>query len=241
MTHQRFNEDLLQAFMHGFYGYGSSAGAYWFVGMEEGGGNSFEEINRRLNIWDEMGRMELLDVAEFHLKLGMPEYFTDPVKLQSTWNKLSRIVLSSNGSEATLEAVRAYQKDHLGRIGGDTCLLELLPLPSPSTGKWLYAQHCDLPFLKSRKAYREHSIPFRIEHIRRRIKQYRPRAVVFYGMGYQQWWREIADLEYQPYDPIGFLVAKSKGTIFVISNHPVATGVYNEYFHEIGRVISTRL
>lgn len=240
MTDEQFDQDLLLAFMHGFYGYGSYAGAYWLVGMEEGGGSSFAEITRRLSLWNQMGRRELLDVAAFHIKLGLPEYFTNPVKLQGTWNKLSRLVLSAGGQEVSLEAVRQYQKDHVGRNSGDTCLVELLPLPSPSSATWLYAQHTDLPILKSREAYRTHTIPWRIDHLRKRVDQHRPRAVVFYGMVYHQWWQEIADPTYEPYDPDGFLVAQNADTLFVISNHPAAKGVTNEYFHQIGRVIAAR-
>ncbi len=38
-----FNDQLLQNFMQRFYGYGTYAGDYWFVGMEEGGGNLLVE------------------------------------------------------------------------------------------------------------------------------------------------------------------------------------------------------
>jgi hypothetical protein len=36
-----FDDQLLERFMCTFYGYGNYRGAYWFVGMEEGGGDSF--------------------------------------------------------------------------------------------------------------------------------------------------------------------------------------------------------
>jgi hypothetical protein len=172
--------------MQGFYGYGNFEGEYWFVGMEEGGGNSFHEVNQRFEIWDSLGRGELLDVAQFHLKLGMPEFFTEPVKLQSTWNKVIRIVLSAEGEKVSLSSVRKYQRDDLGRKSGNSCLIELLPLPSPSTKKWLYAEHTDLPFLRNREAYRDYAIPWRIVRIREGIEKYCPRAVVFYGMVYQE-------------------------------------------------------
>jgi hypothetical protein len=238
MLSQKFDEDLLQAFMQGFYGYGNFEGEYWFVGMEEGGGNSFHEVDQRFEIWDSLGRGELLDVAQFHLKLGMPEFFTEPVKLQSTWNKVIRIILSAEGEKVSLSSVRKYQRDDLGRRSGNSCLIELLPLPSPSTKKWLYAEHTDLPFLRNREAYRDYAIPWRIEGIRERIEKYRPSAVVFYGMVYQEWWREIADLEFKPFEQYDFLVANSQATKFIMSKHPVAMGVTNEYFHQIGRAIS---
>jgi hypothetical protein len=47
---------LLEEFINNFYGYGNYHGKYWFIGMEEGGGNSIEEINRRLASWNTRGR-----------------------------------------------------------------------------------------------------------------------------------------------------------------------------------------
>jgi hypothetical protein len=45
----------------------------------------------------------------------MPEFFTEPVKLQSTWNKVKRIVLIAEGEKVSLSSVRKYQRDDLGR------------------------------------------------------------------------------------------------------------------------------
>jgi hypothetical protein len=229
---------LLEQFMHTFYGYGNFRGDYWFVGMEEGGGNSFAEISKRLSVWKTLGKGELVDVADFHVRLGIPEHFTEPVKLQPTWNKISRIVLSAEGQKITLDAVRAYQKKHLGRVEENTCLLELLPLPSPSTRAWLYARHSSLPSLRDRETYRNSTIPWRIEHLRQRIEEYRPRAVVFYGVTYEEHWKKIANLDFRPHEPFGFLVANSRDTTYIIAKHPVATGVTNGYFHQIGEVVA---
>jgi hypothetical protein len=42
----------LSDFIHGFWGCGNPEGDYWFVGMEEGGSDSFEEIHARITQWD---------------------------------------------------------------------------------------------------------------------------------------------------------------------------------------------
>lgn len=44
-------QQLLKTFMSRFYGYGSWSAKYWFIGMEEGGGDSEEEIERRMMTW----------------------------------------------------------------------------------------------------------------------------------------------------------------------------------------------
>jgi hypothetical protein len=42
--------ELLEEFITNFYGYGKLKSDYWFVGMEEGGGENIDEIIARLNI-----------------------------------------------------------------------------------------------------------------------------------------------------------------------------------------------
>lgn len=36
--------------MHHFYGYGNYQADYWFVGMEEGGGDTFDKVSKRLAV-----------------------------------------------------------------------------------------------------------------------------------------------------------------------------------------------
>ena len=231
------NDFLLEEFIHNFYGYGNYRGNYWFIGMEEGGGNSIEEINRRLNSWNTRGRLALEDVAEYHFAIGIPKHFRDPAKLQPTWNKLIRILLSAQGQPGTTDDVREYQKSSLGRPNGDSCLLELLPLPSPSTGKWLYGQHSSIPYLKSRKLYSQTCTSFRADHIRSRITEYEPKAVVFYSFSYKDFWQEIAGLDLQKSENGEYYIARENSTLFLITKHPAAKGVTNQYFENIGELI----
>ena len=60
------DELLLDDFMRSFFGYGSYQADYWFVGLEEGGGNSIEEVMSRLEIWNYQERQELEDVRIYH-------------------------------------------------------------------------------------------------------------------------------------------------------------------------------
>jgi hypothetical protein len=121
--------------MGNFYGYGNYRGQYWFIGMEEGGGDSFDEISKRLTVWDRRGRYELEDVADYHIELGIDWPFAEKPKLQSTWAKLIRVLLSIEGRSPTTDEVRLYQQRLWARSTGKVCLLELLPLPSPSTNQ----------------------------------------------------------------------------------------------------------
>ncbi len=233
-----FNETLLQHFMSSFYGSGSYSGEYWFVGMEEGGGNDLNQVTKRINTWVELGETELVDIYEFHVKIGYPQYFRDPIKLQRTWMQQARIVLASKGLPSSTPEVRSYQRDIIGRKNKETCLLELFPLPSPSSNDWNYRLWSDLPFLKDRKTYRVYCVPWRVEHISARIKEYKPKFVVFMGQGYTNYWHTIVDRNFT--DEGGFWSANSGDTTYVITNHPAAQGVTNAYFESIGKFLSQK-
>jgi hypothetical protein len=65
-------------------------------------------------------------------------------------------------------------------------------------------------------------------------------VVVFYGMGYEYSWREIADFEFTAASE-GVLIGTNSQTVFAIVKHPVARGLTKEYFHNIGRLIAEKL
>jgi hypothetical protein len=236
-----FNDQLLLEFMSNFYGYGDYNGAYWFVGMEEGGGDSFDEVAKRLSVWDRRGRNELEDVVDYHLQLGVDYPFRENPRLQPTWAKLIRILLSSEGHEPTKEDVRAYQQRCWARRSGNVCLLELLPLPSPSTNHWLYAEHTTLPSLASRELYRQTWSRRRVEQLQRHIATNQPKTVVFYSFGYLPYWNQIAGGVLEPVHSGDFYLQQRNRTVFVVVKHPAATGVSSEYFHAAGRIIRSAL
>ncbi len=233
---ERFDDQLLDEFARTFYGYGNYSGQYWFIGMEEGGGNSFAEIAKRLNAWAKRGKRELEDVAEYHAEVGITHLFSETPKLQPTWNKLIRIVLSTNGQVPTTEQVREYQRTCLGRPNGDTCLVEILPLPSPSTGHWLYAEHSQLSYLIDRETYKQACLTLRIAHLRQRISERRPSVVIFYSLSYREHWQEVAGVDFRQESDL--YVGRNHTSLFVITKHPAAKGVTSEYFHQVGKTIS---
>lgn len=232
-----FDDALITDFAQTFYGYGNYSGPYWFVGMEEAGGDSFEEVERRLVAWSGRGQRELEDVASFHKAIGHDELFQEHPPLQRTWSKLMRIILSAERDEVDREKLREYQRDSLGRLEGQSCLIELFPLPSPSTAHWMYAEHSTLHHLASRKAYHEHYVKPRIEHIRESIKWHKPKAVIFYSTTFHDLWRCIVEPSYIFEERNGVLIAQGVGTTFFIIKHPVTRGITNAYFHNVGQMI----
>lgn len=231
----------VEDFVHRFYGYGNCSGRFWLIGMEEGGGGSEEEVSRRLQVWDELGRPETADLAEFHRRLGMPQFFREPVSLQHTWAHLIRLILAANGAAPTTAEVKAYQRDQLGRENGETCLLELLPLPSPSTGVWNYGIWTGLPYLNNRDVYRQTLLPSRIEHLRLMTAEHHPAVVVFYSVAYRRWFEQIAGCEFSDLDQTGIGRATCGGTLFLLVKHPAARGVSGRYFTDAGQQIRWHL
>ena len=242
MIDNKLDDQLLQDFMDGFYGYGNYNAPYWFIGMEEGGGNSIEEINRRLMTWERRGRREVEDVADYHREFGISKYWEAKPPLEATWNKITRILLASKGAPPTTEDVRMYQRDHLGREGKETCLLELLPLPSPSTNHWLYADGSHLPTLADRQIYRDWLIPIRIKRLHARILEHRPPFVIFYGKTYLEHWQAIVGAyPLLRVEDLDIYKAKDQDTLYIVTNHPVATGVTNAYFHAVGSILKAEM
>ena len=244
-SQQLLNDELLEKRIEKFYGYGNYEGKYWFIGMEEAGGENFDNINLRINTWANRKHKEIDDVAEYHEDM---ECWGG--KIQNTWKGLIRITLSANGQDnIDAKDVHKYQLDELGRRDKETCLLELLTLPSPSIDDWIYAKHSQLPFLSDREIYRNYCIEKRINHISQRIKEHKPKAVVFYGMGYEYYWRKIADIEFTKIEVAKtedskkhyFFIGKNNQTVFVMAKHSVAFGVTSDYFHYIGKSITAKL
>lgn len=222
--------DRLRAFMRTFYGYGNWNAPLWFVGMEEGGGADLKEIAVRLASWD---GSELMDIREFHRGLQGIDWFAERPRLQSTWSKLIRIALCAEQAPCSGEAARKYQRDDLAKGTGRTALIELLPLPSRSLGDWIYAE-LNLPELADRDQYSEHLKDRRIRTIRARIDEYRPAAVVFYGLACRSDWQKIADAEFEFTATSRHGVAQTGSTRFILTRHPVARGTTNDEFCAIG-------
>jgi len=223
--------------MRSFSGYGNYSAGIWFIGMEEGGGGRFREVRRRLETWQSRGEQELEDVRAYHEALGLDQFFKDPVVLQYTWARLIRLYLSANGLGTDQAAVRDFQKGTLGRQGSDTCLVELMPLPSPGTNRWKYKEWSSLPYLSDRDQYKEAILPMRLSHLKSRIAEHRPRWVVFYGTTYREHWEEIAGRPMTKIQPHGFEFCRDGSTGYLLVRHPAARGVNDEYFIAAGKWI----
>ncbi len=239
----KFDDNLLEEFMHGFYGYGNYEGDYWFVGMEEGcssGCEFFSDIEQRLQAWSELKKPELADVFEYQMGKG-EKFFGETPKLQRTWAGYIRIQLSAEDKNTQKESVRAYQKDNLGRHNSNNCLLELFPLPSKKSTNWEYSLYSQLKVLESRQKYTDNCAPYRVAHLKQQIYKHKPKAVIFCSKQYIGYWEAIADTEFTESTGVDkkFWIAKNDHTVFAIIYHPTSHGIENGYFHKVGKMIAS--
>jgi hypothetical protein len=230
------NPTLLQAFCTGFYGYGAADANHWFVSMEEGGGNTEQEIQARLGAWDGRGRREIEEIDEFHRAIGQDKWFTYHPPIQKTWAAAIRMVLAIDGKATDLESVRAYQRDWLARAGGETRLSPLFPLPSKSIDHWNYEAWSGAQQFANRRSYKEHFESLRIEHLRKAILGSAPLTVSFFGASYFEYWARIAKSDFRVSSD-GLQFGRMGSTKFVVCNHPATQGITNEYFISAAQVL----
>lgn len=153
-----------------FVGYGNPAGRFWFVGMEEAGALTTDELRVRADLFHPID-----DLARVHT---LADYWMDIGKLIPTWSAMARLALRLEGHPRwhDRDSIRAYQRERLGRISGDSFLTEILPLPSPSRAVWPYGS-----LFPDRKAYEAEVLPHRIRLLRGLFDEYRPDYVFCYG------------------------------------------------------------
>lgn len=238
---QALLDSTIERFGDGFFGYGSWSAPVWIIGMEEGGGGTLEEVRRRLSVWETRGQRELEDLVSYHETLGVTRHVGPDAVLQPTWSKIARLILGARGLPDSTESVRDFQASELGRCDGTTCIVELLPLPSPNIRTWLYAEVSSAEYLHDRKSYRRHFVPSRISRIRTRIDEFQPAVVVFLGLAYTMYWRQVAGDDFVRINALGIATATRNGTAFIAVRHPASRGVTNAYFRSVGEFIAKRL
>ncbi len=236
------NENDLDCFADQFMGYGNPNAKVWFIGMEEGGGNSLQDIQNRLIAWKVSGSKAFEDVAKFHEAIGLPDLFKFPgTKAQRTWSKLIEVYLFKNEMPVETSNIRQYQAHKWGREGGETCLMELLPLPCPNLNTWHYTSFSRDPKFSTRTEYRKAFLNQRIFKIGNLIREFKPENVVFYGKSYEAYWLEIIQqvsdktLVWNDENEADFKTCWNSHTLFLSTKHPTSRpSPGSSYFQKIG-------
>jgi hypothetical protein len=177
MTASRLTDEHWQKLLS-FKGYGNPAGTYWFVGIEEYGQGTVEDLHARAAF------NEIEDLALVHSSPPL-----GPVTgLIPTWGAMCKIVLRLKDDPDwwDRETCRRYQSQTLGTADSETFLTELLPLPKPSDRYWP-----DWWPWSSWDEYAEKVVPHRIEMIRTLFEAHHPPFVFCYGKSYWPYHKKI--------------------------------------------------
>lgn len=248
--------EVLERFIEKFWGYGEFSAPIWMIGMEESCGKTRGEFKNRIVAWRDRGAHLLEDAKDYHerfLGKGKTGLFENSAKLQRTWAKLSRTYLAAYGCETGPRSVHRFQKTILGRRNSvdalQTCFMELMPLPSPTTSVWdKQLKESGIDYLQNRKLYLAEVAPKRVKRLQCRIADYRPEAVVFYGDSYKGYWSRIIEGCARPFvaldDEPRICRTESEHTVFYAVPHPTARNgacSRNADFVRIGQELNGRL
>lgn len=158
-----------------FVGYGELSAPVWFLGMEEAGGGE-ENIRARIKF------RTVEDCAEAHRTLGITKHHWGNRVIQRTWRGMCYIMLRMENKPVDAESIRQYQAESLGRYGGQTLLVELMPIPKHDIGAWGYEEL--IPQFKSHEDYYRQVKPRRLAYLQTLLREHCPRVVIGYGKNY---------------------------------------------------------
>ncbi len=246
------NKALLNNYIENFYGYGNLESDYWFIGKEEAGGETHQEINSRIENWKNLNEEKVIDIYDFHKKVinenGKTFEFLFENKVQNTWLGLIKMIFSLEGKNWKSSDLKNFRTESLGRKYSNNCLLEMFPLPSPKANKFNYSEWTDF---KDREGYKNTIQNLRINNIKNLINENQPKFVIFYSTDkeYCGYWKKISEIDFdiiqtkifekRKRNSLVFKITKKGNTTFAIVNHPTSMGVPDEYYKTIGERIRT--
>jgi hypothetical protein len=237
-----FGDRMLQEFVDTFYGYGDYRSPIWFVGIEEGGGKTFDDIRCRVTSWAARGRLELENLQSYHQAIGLGKFFREKPRppLQSYWRRIMRMTLIAGSRVPRNDEMRIFQRTALGNSAQFICILELMPIACKSTRTWPLFEHTKVRSLEDKGRYIDEIAPKRAKHIAAQINKHRPKVVVFCSSDarYRKYWNSIAQLVFKGHPTLAIETATNRHTKFVIMSHPSARGFSDSEFDSIGRYVA---
>ncbi len=224
-------KELIEKRIDKFWGYGNLHSDIWFIGMEEGLHGTMTDLENRFNNTKDKSVIDLqgdmTDVLD-HMK-----WFSPHANIQKTWGKLIKILLTLQcKGKTTNDKIKEFQKKEFGRLNGNHCSLELMPLPCHSIKKqdWIYKKF-SIDYLETRSKYLKKIMPIRIKLFQGLIKKYNPKIIICYSLTYLEKWKKI--IMHNLLKKKNLYYCKKNNTIFFIIPHPVARGMTNNEWNEI--------
>jgi len=243
-------EAVLVSYSEQFRTQGNLAGKHWFLGIEEGGCATEAEVDATLSRWDNAGQPQHVSLNDPGKGKSDSKWFDLDRRggpaIQKTWGAQIRVLLSMQGLPDDRESVRAYQSKMFGTPQGETCLMELLPLPNPGLHKWIYNEISSLPQFSSRQAFIEYALEKRIAQFRELVLEYQPATVVGLCFSQRHWLeRYLEDVEnvqaISGNRPGRAVIGSLGNTTVAITYHPnTPMTAPNRWYNELGQLIANR-
>jgi hypothetical protein len=125
-------------------------------------------------------------------------------------------MLKMDGKATDKESIRAYQAEALGRFGGQTLLVELMPIPKASIGAWGYEEL--IPQYSSREDYYRKVKPRRLAYLQGLLREHPPKMVVGYGKGcWPEYRARFGGVDFAAQGQ--FQVGRTSETTIVLTDH----------------------
>lgn len=229
---------------------GNRDGKYWFLGIEEGGGSSVDEVDAMLAKWERNDKSDDTALRDTQKKSKPSKWFDanrrGGAPIQKTWGAQIRVLLSMQGLPSSTEDVRQYQMDHFGLADGDTCLMELLPLPNPGLQDWIYNDLSDDPRFESRQALADLAMTDRLERLVKLVEMHRPTCIVGFCYSFRHKLEPYLDNVSTVKAQAGSRPGRAKignigETVVAITYHPATPMTApNAWYAELGQHIAKR-
>jgi hypothetical protein len=194
-------QDYIRWRLENFWGYGSFDAPVWFVGMEEGLSNGGEEyLPARFAATNGKAlvdiRRDMINVKDhmiwFTRRIGEAPY---PIQ-QTIRFPIALYLYLSLGRPPNKYEISIFQGEQYG--GESACAIDLMPLPSNNTqdSSWLYEKNASLD-LGTRSRYLQKYRPIRVRRLREIMENYKPELVIFYSVGYREYWEDVAGTRFR--------------------------------------------
>lgn len=236
--------ELIQWRLEKFWGYGNLSAPVWFVGMEEGLSNGGEEyLEARFGATYEKITADIrrdMGAVRDHMLWFRKRSGVYPYPIQSTIKYPIALYLRlKKKTEPSKFDISKFQGEEFG--DGDTCALELMPLPSnkATEATWLYRNYGSLG-LSSRSQYIERYKQKRVRELRELARQRRPELVIFYSVSYLDDWQTVAGLKLNPITRQMYF-SRNDQTSFCVIPQGVAFGMSYEKLYQYADLIDPKV
>ncbi len=178
-----------------FEGYGNPRGSLWFLGIEEGFGGRLSRrdwtVQRELDV-----RASWEDTMDARLACEtLQDDYWNRRNYSRVWRnaaKLARGIVEDGSDWLDTDQAHRYVVSELGRTNRSTFLGELFPLPALGLDDWPYASRWS-----DRADYRGELWPLRKMMWQQRVREFRPRFVICYGVNVRRFATDLFDVPFK--------------------------------------------